>query len=397
MVLRDVRGDFPILDRRIGDAPIVYLDSAATSLTPAPVIDAVTRFYTHYNANVHRAVHQLSEEATEAFEGTRTALARLLGADEDEIVFVRGATEGVNLVRSCLPGIGHVVTTIMEHHSNFLPWAYRDETRVVGVTPDGLLDMAELDSVLQGGFDSGLVAVTHVSNAIGTINPIGTIIRKAHDAGALVLIDAAQSVPHMPVDVKALDVDMLVISAHKMLGPGGVGVLYIKKKLLGELTPWHLGGNIVDQVHRDHFTLQPGPARIEAGTPAIEAVIGWGAAIDYLAALGLENVQQHDHALVEYALSRLADIRNVHIVGPTDATVRGVGVLFYIDGLEAHGVARMLSNRSNVLVRSGYHCAQPLHEALDVLPTVRASFYVYNTTQDIDELAKGLEAIVSLL
>jgi cysteine desulfurase/selenocysteine lyase len=174
-------------------------------------------------------------------------------------------------------------------------------------------------------------------------------------------------------------------------------VLYIKKKLLEKLTPWHLGGNIVDQVHRDHFTLQPGPARIEAGTPAIEAVIGWGAAINYLAALGLENVQQHEHALVEYALSRLSDIRNVHIVGPTDATVRGVGVLFYIDGLEAHGVARMLSNRSNVLVRSGYHCAQPLHEALDVLPTVRASFYVYNTTQDIDELAKGLEAIVSLL
>ncbi len=393
--MRQTRDDFPILERQVDGKPIVYLDSAATSLKPQPVIDAVTGFYTHHTANVHRAMHVFAEEATELFEDARRSLARFLNAEEDEIVFVRGTTEAINLVHRSHPHLKRTVTTAMEHHSNFLPWAFGPHARVVRVDAAGHLQMEELAAALKEGTD--LVAISHVSNALGVINPIEQVIQMAHDAGALVLVDAAQSVPHMPVDVKQLDVDFLACSAHKMLGPGGVGALYAKRQILEQMNPWHLGGNIIDQVHIDQFTLQDPPHKFEAGTPAIEAVIGWGAAVDYLSRLEMTQVHAHDQQLVSYALERLGQIDFVKITGPSDPDRRCASVSFNVEGLEAHGVARMLSNRANVFVRSGFHCAQPLHETLELLPTVRASFYVYNQTHDIDALAEALEAIVAFL
>lgn len=393
--MRDPRDDFPILKRRVDGRPIVYLDSAATSLRPQPVIDAVTRFYTHHTANVHRAMHLLAEEATDLFEGTRRSLARFMNAEEDEIVFVRGTTEAINLVHRSYPGLKKTVTTAMEHHSNFLPWAFGPAARVVRVDASGNLDLGTMAAALKEGAD--LVAISHVSNALGVINPVEEIIHMAHEAGALVLLDGAQSVPHMPVDVKRLDVDFLACSAHKMLGPGGVGALYGKRELLERMEPWHLGGNIIDQVHIDGFTLLEPPHRLEAGTPAIEAIIGWGAAVEYLSGLGMDEVAAHDRQLVAYALERLGQIDFIKLTGPTDPSRRCASVSFNVEGLEAHGVARMLSNRANVFVRSGFHCAQPLHETLELLPTVRASFYVYNRPQDIDLLTEALEAIVAFL
>lgn len=393
--MRNTRDDFPILNRLVDGKPIVYLDSAATSLKPKPVIDAVTAFYTHHTANVHRAMHLLSEEATDLFEDARRSLARFINAEEDEIIFTRGTTEAINIVHQCYPNLKHTIATTMEHHSNFLPWALGPDGQAMRTQADGSLDMNDLDNALKNGAD--LVAVSHVSNALGVINPIDQITQRAHRAGALVLLDAAQSLPHMPIDVKQLDVDFLACSAHKMLGPGGIGALYAKRELLDRMTPWHLGGNIIDQVHIDSYTLQDPPHKFEAGTPAIEAVIGWGAAIEYLSDLGMKQVQEHDQQLVSYALQELGKIGFVKIAGPTDPAKRCGSVSFNVEGLEAHGVARMLSNRDNVYVRSGFHCAQPLHETLELLPTVRASFYLYNQTQDIDTLVQALQAIVAFL
>ncbi len=391
----DVRADFPILERQINGKPIVYLDSAATSLKPRCVIDAVTNFYTLHTANVHRAVHALAEEATEQFEDTRRVLARLINCDENEAVFVRGTTEAINMVHRCYPGLKRSVTTAIEHHSNLLPWGFGPDRHIVSVDAEGRIDMDALDAVLAGGID--LVAVSHVSNAIGAVQPIKDIIDRAHAAGALVLVDAAQSAPHLPLDVKELDVDFLGFSAHKMLGPGGIGCLYAKAEHLDKMSTWMLGGHVVDQVHREGYTLQEVPHRFEAGTPAIEAVIGWGAALRYLAGIGLDNVHEHDRELVTYARNRLSDIDHVKLIGPTDPQRSGSAVSFQVDGLEAHGVARMLNNRENIMVRSGFHCAQPLHESLDLLPTVRASFYVYNTKEEVDSLAQCLEAVIQFL
>jgi len=393
--MRDVRADFPILQREIDGQRIVYLDSAATSLKPTPVIDAVTRFYTQHTANVHRAVHTLAEEATDAYEGARRRIARHLGAEDREIVMTRGTTEAIHIVRTCFPGLDRVVTTAMEHHSNLLPWAYGEGSTVLALDDEGRLDLDGLDRALDAGAD--LVALAHVSNAIGVTHPVEEIIARAHAKGALVLLDAAQSAGHLPVDVKALDVDFLACSSHKMLGPGGVGCLYAKAELLERMQPYQLGGHVVDQVHIDSFTLQEIPHRFEAGTPAIEAVIGWGAAVDYLAQVGLQEIQDHDRVLVARALERLGKIEHVGLVTPADPDRVSASVGFQVDNLEAHGVARMLNNRGNVLVRSGFHCAQPFHESQELLPTVRASFYLYNTEEDVDILAQCLEAVVQFL
>ena len=393
--MRNVRDDFPLFRRRVDGQGIVYLDSAATSLKPQAVIDAVSRFYTDHTANIHRAVHLLAEEATDTYETARRDLARFINADENEIVFTRGATEAINLVRRCLPQLRSVATTLMEHHSNFLPWLHDCERHLITCDAQGQLDLDALDRSLSAGVD--LVSVCQVSNAIGAINPIDEIIRRAHAADALVLVDAAQSITHMPIDVKVLDADFLVCSGHKMLGPGGVGMLFGKSVLLERMGPWLLGGDMIDQVHVDGYTAQQPPYRFEAGTPAIEAVIGWGEAVRYLDALGMAEVEKHSRKLVEYALAKLGEIDHVNLIGPTDAARRCGSVTFNIEDLEAHGVARMLSNRANVMVRSGFHCAQPLHEALDLLPTVRASFHVYNQRAEIDVLADSLEKIVAFI
>lgn len=393
--MRDVRDDFPILSRLIDDRPLVYLDSAATSLKPQVVIDAVTNFYTHQTSNIHRAMHLMAEESTRDYENARKSIARFFNADEHEVVFTHGTTEAINLVRRCLPRVERVVTTVMEHHSNYLPWALDAGGAVVGVADDGTLDLDDLQRKLSNGAD--LLAVCHVSNALGVVNPIDQIVDMAHRAGAMVLVDAAQSAPHRPVDVKAMGADFLACSAHKMLGPGGVGVLYGKSEHLEAMVPWLLGGDMIEQVHFDSYEVQPPPHRFEAGTPAIEAVIGWGAAIEYLSNLDMADVQRHDGELVAYALERLTQIDHVRIVGPTDPDRRCGLVSFQIEDLEAHGVARMLSNRSNIMARSGFLCAQPLHEALGLAPTVRASFHVYNRFDEIDALAENLEAIVALI
>ncbi|MBI1338224.1 MAG: SufS family cysteine desulfurase [Phycisphaera sp.] len=393
--MRDTRDDFPLLKRRIDGHRLVYLDSAATSLKPQAVIDAVTRFYTHHTANVHRAVHTLAEEATELYEDARRSLARFIHAHENEIVFTRGSTESINLVRHGMPGLRRTLTTTLEHHSNLLPWGYEEQSTVVSVDRNGQFDMQALEAALKQGVD--LVAFSHVSNALGTVQPVKELTAKAHAAGALVLLDAAQSVPHMPVNVKDLGVDFMVFSAHKMLGPGGVGALYGKIDLLERMGPWQLGGHIVDGVHLEDYDLQEPPHRFEAGTPAIEAVIGWGAAVEYLSDLGMSQVRTHDLELVAYALQQLAKMPSITLLGPTDPERRCGSVSFHVKGLEAHGVARMLSNRSNILVRSGFHCAQPLHESLGLLPSVRASFYIYNTREDIDALCEALKAIVTFL
>ncbi len=393
--MRDVRADFPVLQRTPGGRRLVYLDNAATTLKPQTVIDAVTRYYTHYTAGVHRAVHLLAEEATEAFEGARGTIARFFHADEDEIVFTRGATEAINLVKNACPGLKRVVTTAIEHHSNFLPWAYQPETRIMMPFPDGQLDLTQLDSLLKVGVD--LVAIGHVSNVSGAILPIEEIIKKAHAAGAMVLVDAAQSAPHMSLNVKELDVDFLVCSGHKMLAPGGVGLLYGKREHFQRMSPYQLGGNIVESVRLDGYTLQAPPAKFEAGTPPTEAVIGWGTAADYLSQLGMADVEQHSRTLAGEAYRRLRQIENVRVVGPEDDTCRSTVVSFYLPGLESHAVARMLSQRANVLVRSGFHCAEPLHESLQLPPTVRASFYLYNTQEDVDLLAETVTSVASLV
>ena len=393
--MRDVRPDFPILQRSDDGRRLVYLDSAATSLKPQAVIDAVLGFYTHHTSNVHRGAHALAREATELFEDARFAVARLINADPDEIVFTHGTTGAIDLVRRCMPGLRRTVTTTLEHHSNFLPWALGDDAHVVPLDPEGRLDLDDLARALSRGAD--LVAVAHVSNALGIVAPVSEIITLAHDAGALVLVDGAQSVPHLPVDARALGADFLAFSAHKMLGPGGIGALYARAEHLQRMEPGTLGGDMVQEVHRDGYRLQPPPHRFEPGTPPIEAALGWAAAIAYLQDLGLGAVQAHDRDLVAYALQRLGEIDEVKIAGPRDASRRQVSVAFHVEGLEAHGVARLLSNRANVCVRSGFQCAQPAHESLDLPPTVRASFHVYNTRRDIDVLAEALGEIVKFL
>ncbi|MEM7543537.1 MAG: cysteine desulfurase [Pseudomonadota bacterium] len=390
----DITDDFPLLKRTIEDERVIYLDSAATSLKPTAVIDAVQRFYTHSTANVHRAIHQLADEATDAFELARADVARLIGAEQNEIILTRGTTDGISLIRNGARSLEKVVTTAIEHHSNYLPWAFGDSPRVVGLVDEGRLDLDQLAGFLKEGVD--LVAVGYVSNVHGLINPIEEIIAMAHDAGARVLVDAAQAVGHFPIDVKALDVDFMAFSSHKMMGPGGVGALYCKRDALALLQPVVLGGHTVESVHLESYELQPAPARFEAGTPPIEAVIGWGAAARYLSRLGLENVEAHCKELVRYAYEKAQGFSNIRLVGPAEPDSVSATLSFVVEDIEAHGVARMLSNRSNLCLRSGFHCAQPLHETLGLPPTVRASFHAYNTKADIDVLIDALDAVLAL-
>jgi cysteine desulfurase/selenocysteine lyase len=396
-----LREDFPILRRKVHGKPLVYLDSAATSQRPRQVIDAVVRFYSEYNANIHRAVHQLGAEATEAFEGARLAIARFIGAAApQELVLVRNATEAINLVayawgRANIRAGDRLVLTKMEHHSNIVPWqllarATGATLHYVDIDEDGLLRPDQVEAQLAE--HPKLVCVTHASNVLGSINDVRHITAKAHAVGARVLVDAAQAVPHMPVSVRELDCDFLAFTGHKMLGPTGIGVLYGRRQLLDEMPPFLGGGDMIREVHLHEATWNEVPWKFEAGTSNIAGGIGLGEAVRYLAGLGMPHVREHEQALVKYALDALGRIPGVTVYGPSDATRRAGILTFNIADVHPHDVASILDEQG-IAIRSGHHCAQPLMERLGVDATCRASFYVYTTFEEIDTLANGVRRV----
>lgn len=396
-----LRADFPILSRRVGDGkPLVYLDSTATSQKPASVLQAMDEFYRRFHANIHRGIHTLAEEATERYEAARARVARFINAPAaSSLVFTRNTTEAINLVaytwaRANLKPGDRILLTEMEHHSNLVPWQMLAAERGVEldfapVTADGLLDMDAYRALLERA--PKLVAFTHMSNVLGTINPATEMIRLAHEAGAVVLVDGAQSVPHLPVDVQALDVDFLAFSAHKMLGPSGIGALYGKAALLQAMPPFLGGGDMIRSVRLRSFQANTIPHKFEAGTPAIAEAIGFGAAIEYLERIGMDAVAAHEQRLISYALERLGEIPGLRVLGPP-APLRGGVVAFSLEGIHPHDVAQIL-DRHGIAVRAGHHCAQPLHEKFGLPATARASFYIYNLEEEVDKLVEGIYAV----
>jgi cysteine desulfurase / selenocysteine lyase len=388
-----------VLSRRINGRSLVYVDNGATSQKPASVIESISSYYRSSNANIHRSMHELATEATELYEGARARVAGFIGAHADEVVFVRNATEAINLVRYTWAreqvGVGDtVVVTRMEHHSNIVPWQLLCEERrasiaYVELDSEGRLDLDSLSALLEK-HDVKLVAVAHVSNVLGTINPVAEVARRAHAAGAKVLVDGAQGVPQLPVDVGATGADFYAFTGHKMLGPTGIGVLWGHRRLLEEMPPFLGGGSMIKAVEDDFSTWAPIPAKFEAGTPAIAEAVGLGAAVEYLADLGMDAVRAHERELTEYALERLGAVTGLTTYGPEDATERGGLVSFTIDGIHPHDLAE-LCNRDAVCIRAGHHCAQPLMRHLGVPATARASFSVYNGRDDVDRLVEALE------
>jgi cysteine desulfurase/selenocysteine lyase len=393
-----IREDFPILGRTVYGRPLVYLDNAATSQKPRQVIDALVRYYEHYNANIHRAVHCLGEEATAAYEEARQKVARFINAPSpDCIVFTRNATEAINLVaytwgRANVGPQSEILLTPLEHHSNLIPWQRLVAEKGASLRYTGLTDRQTLDlDDLEGLIDqrTRILSVTHVSNAVGTINPVEKLAAQAHRNGTVILVDGAQSTPHMPVDVQAIDCDFFAFSAHKMLGPTGVGVLYARRELLEEMEPFLGGGEMISRVTFEDATWNDVPWKFEAGTPNIADVIAFGAAIDYLEGLGMENVRAHEVELSGYALSRLRQMNEITIYGPPDPADRGGVISFNYPNLHAHDVGTIL-DRHGVAIRAGHHCTQPLMRSLGVSGTARVSFYLYNTPEEVDVLMEAL-------
>ncbi len=393
-----VRSDFPILQRKVRGKRLVYLDNAATTQKPKQVIQALDDYYSNYNSNVHRSVHTLGEEATQAYEGARKKTSAFVGATPKEMVFVRGTTEATNLVRFAwgerfVKAGDLLVTTLMEHHSNIVPWqllAKKNGARLefVKLQPDGTLDMGSLEALLKES--PRMVAVTHCSNVLGTINDVAKVCSLAKAAGATTVVDGAQSVPHLPVDVAAIGCDFYAFSGHKMLGPTGIGGLYGRKSLLEEMDPFHGGGEMIREVFLDHSTWNDVPYKFEAGTVNIADAIGLGAAVDYLSALGMAKVRDHEVALLKYAQDVLGKVKGFHAYGPADVGHRGGVLSFNFADVHPHDLASIL-DEEGIAVRSGHHCAQPLMRWLDVAATTRASFHVYNSFDDIDALKAGLE------
>jgi cysteine desulfurase/selenocysteine lyase len=390
-----IRADFPALARTVRNGnPLIYLDSGATSQKPVQVLDAERSFYERHNGAAHRGTHLLGEEATDVYEGARAKVAAFIGADVDEVVFTKNATEAINLVAYTMqasPG-DEILITEMEHHANLVPWQQLCQRtgatlRWLSVTPDGRLDLDHLDQMITGR--TKLVAVTHQSNVTGTIPPVAEIARAAHDKGALVLADAAQSVPHQPVDVAALGVDFLAFSGHKMLGPYGIGVLFGRANLLEAMPPFLTGGSMIEMVRMEGSTFLPPPQRFEPGVPAVAEAAGLGAAIDYLTALGMDNVAAHEESLTAHALDALREINGVRILGPDTTKDRGGAVAFEVEGVHPHDVGQVL-DELGVAVRTGHHCAWPLHRALGVQASTRATFYVYNNHAEVQALADGI-------
>ena len=394
-----VRRDFPILSGTANGRPLVYLDNAATSQKPRAVIESLVRFYQTENANIHRGVHELSQRATLAYEAARAKLQRFLNAgDPHEVIFVRGATEAINLVASSFgrirfrPG-DEVVVSAMEHHSNLVPWQIACEIagarlRVIPMSDAGELDLDALRDML--GDRTRLVAVVHVSNSLGTINPVTEIVRMAHDAGAPVLVDGAQAAPHMPIDVQELDADFYALSGHKMFGPTGIGVLYGKAKLLEAMPPYQGGGEMIRSVTFEKTTYAPLPAKFEAGTPHIAGAIGLGAAVDYLRGLSWEWIQHHEHDLLEYATEQLRFVPGLRIVGT--AARKAAVISFVLEGVHAHDIGTIL-DQSGIAIRTGHHCTQPVMDRLGIPATARASFAFYNTREEVDALVRGVQEV----
>jgi cysteine desulfurase/selenocysteine lyase len=397
-----IRRDFPIFEREFHGQRLAYLDSAATSLKPRVVSEAVTAYDQTYSANVHRAIYAIGEEATAAYEGARVKVAEFINApDPREVVFVRNATEAINLVSHTWGwmNVGRadsIVLTEMEHHSNLVPWQILAQSKdadleFVPFDGEGRLLMDSWEVLLRTG--PKLVAFTHKSNTLGTLIDVKTMVRQAHDAGALVLVDGAQAVPHMPVDVQDLGADFYVFSGHKTLAPTGSGALWARRELLEAMPPFMSGGDMISSVHLRHTTYNEIPHKFEAGTPAIASAIGLGAAIDYLSAIGMENVAAHEEALTAYALELLRqEVPGIRIHGPSDPAERAGIITFTLPEAHAHDVATLL-DREAVAIRAGHHCTQPLHERLGETATGRASFNIYSTTEDIDRLAAGLRGV----
>ncbi len=395
-----IRADFPILNQTpdAGRKPLAFLDSAASSQKPNAVIEAMDTYYRSYNANIHRGVYQLSEKATAKYEEARHIVASFINAaSARECIFVRNTTEGINLVAQTWGrrNVGEgdlIVVTVMDHHSNLVPWQILAEEKgaVLGhvrLTPDGLLDMNHLDELLAR--EPKLVAFPHVSNSLGTIVDATEVTRRAHAAGAVVLIDGAQSVPHLPVDVQAIGCDFLALSGHKMVGPMGSGVLYGKRELLDAMPPYMGGGSMIRKVGLQRSTWADVPAKFEAGTPSVGDAIGLGVAVEYLTGIGLDRIREHEIELTGYALERLREVPDLTIFGPADPAQRGGVISFTLGDIHPHDVAAIL-DEENVAVRAGHHCCQPLMDALGVMATTRASFYLYNTPEDVDRLIDGL-------
>jgi cysteine desulfurase / selenocysteine lyase len=403
-----IRKEFPILDRTVrGGQPLIYLDSANTSQKPRQVLDAMAGFYERHNANIHRASHQLGEEATEAYEGARIKAAEFIGAaDETEVVFTKNISEAINLVAYAMsnatatrgsgrfslgPG-DEIVITEMEHHSNIVPWQLLCERtgatlRWFGVTADGRLDTSAMGDLITER--TKLVALVHQSNVLGTINPVRQIADAAHAVGALALVDAAQSVPHMPVDVSALGADFLGFTGHKMCGPTGIGVLWGRAALLEEMPPFLGGGEMIETVAMERSTFAPPPHKFEAGTMPIAQAVGLGAAIDYLSEVGLDAIRAHELGLLKHTLEVLGSIGGLRILGPTSTDDRGTAISFTVPGVHPHDVSQVLDDLG-IAVRAGHHCAWPLHRAFGVQSSTRASFYLYNTEEEADALALGI-------
>ena len=405
--LEVVRKDFPILQRTLaGGMPLVYLDSANTSQKPQQVIDAMVDFYSHHNANVARAMHMLGQESTELFEGARDKVAAFVGAPRrEEVVFTKNSSEALNLVANVLawadqphglrPG-DEVVITEMEHHSNIVPWQLVTQRtgatlRWLDVDDEGRLDLSQLDEIINER--TKVVSLVHVSNALGTLNPVEAIAARAHEVGALVVVDASQSVPQMPVDVSRLGADFVAFTGHKMCGPTGIGVLWGRYDLLANLPPFLGGGEMIEVVEMAGSTYAPPPHRFEAGTPPIAQAVGLGAAVDYLSAIGMDKVAAHERAITGYALDRLTEVAGVRVIGPSTTDARGGAISLVVDGVHPHDVSQVLDARG-VAVRAGHHCARPVCQRFGVAATTRASFYLYTTPQEIDALIDGLHEVV---
>ncbi len=404
--IENIRKDFPILKRKVRDnKPLVYLDNASTTQKPKQVIDALTNYYNNYNANIHRSVYSIAEEATEAYEKVRDKVAKFLNISKrEEIIFVRGTTEGINLVayawgRKHIKEGDIIVTTEYEHHSNIVPWQLLVKEKgakleYIEINDNGELILDQLDKYLATG-KVKLVVFSLMSNVLGTISDAEKIISKCHEAGVKTLVDAAQAVPHMSVDVTKLGCDFFAFSAHKMLGPTGIGVLWVRKSVLETMDPFHGGGDMIREVHKYETTWNDLPYKFEAGTPNIADVIGFGSAIDYLSQLGMETVRKHEMELTQYALDKMSQIKGIVIYGPKDVSKRGGVISFNFYDVHPHDVATIV-DREGIAIRSGHHCAQVLMEKLNVAATNRASFYIYNTKQDVDKLIQSLEKVSEL-